>query len=80
VRGLVVRAALRQLALGLPLGLAGALAVGQVLASELDGTSPADPVTLCAIVALLASVAIAASLAPAARAARLAPMTALRRP
>jgi ABC-type antimicrobial peptide transport system permease subunit len=70
---------LRQLAIGLPLGLAGALAVGQILAGELTATRPADPVTLMAVVVLLAGVAMAASLVPASRAARLAPMTALRR-
>jgi predicted permease len=79
VRRLVVGTALRQLAIGLPLGLAGALAVGQILAGELTATRPADPVTLMAVVVLLAGVAMAASLVPASRAARLAPMTALRR-
>jgi predicted permease len=79
VRTLVVGDALRRLAIGVPLGLAGALAVGQALRSELDGTNPADPVTLLVIVAMLVGVTTGASLVPAARAARVDPMTALRR-
>jgi hypothetical protein len=79
VRRLVVRTALRQLAIGLPVGLAGALAVGQVLSSELEGTSAVDPLTLLVIIAMLAGVTAVASLVPAARAVRLDPALALRR-
>ena len=66
------------LAVGVALGVAGALATGQLLQSFLVETSARDPLTLAAVVALLVIVAIAASLVPSRRAARLDPMVALR--
>jgi predicted permease len=78
VMWLVLKRALVQLAIGLPIGLAGAYGVGQVLQSLLVQTSPSDPVILGSITAVLATVAVAACLWPARRAARLDPMLALR--
>ena len=75
---LVLRRALVQLGIGLPLGVAGAFGVGKILESLLVQTTPYDPVTLSTTVALLISVAILACLWPARRAARLDPMAALR--
>ncbi len=75
---LVLRLALVQLAIGLPIGIAGALGVGRLLQSLLVQTSPTDPVTLVSIVTLLVGVAVVACLWPARRAARLDPMLALR--
>ena len=75
---LVLRQGLTQLAIGLPIGLAGAFGVGRLLESLLVQTSPADPVTLVSIVVVLAGAAVLACLSPAWRAAHLSPSAALR--
>ncbi len=75
---LVLRRALIQLAIGLPIGLAGAFGVGQLLQVFLVQTSPRDPTTLVSISLILIVVAVFACLWPARRAARFDPMIALR--
>jgi putative ABC transport system permease protein len=75
---LVVRRGLVQLAIGLTIGLAGALGVGQLLQSLLVQTGTRDPITLVSIVLLLMVVSIGASFWPARRATRLDPVAALR--
>ena len=74
----VLRLALWQLAIGLSLGIAAALSVGQLLGSQLFGTGAVEPTTLISIVAILTGVALLACVVPARRAARLDPMVALR--
>jgi putative ABC transport system permease protein len=76
---LLVRRTLARVAVGVVLGLAGAVAIGQLLGGLLINTSPLDPTTLATVVAVLGSVAIAACLIPARRALRLDPVAALRR-
>ena len=87
VQWLVLRHALMLLAIGLPVGLAGAFGVGRLLQSlpeAIDAvpllvqTSPADPVTFVSIVGVLVGTAVLACFWPARRAARLDPMVALR--
>jgi putative ABC transport system permease protein len=78
VWSLVLRRGITQLAIGLVLGLAGALGVGQLLQSLLVQTDPADPVTLVSVTALLIVVAVVACVWPARRATRLDPLEALR--
>ena len=78
VRWLVLRRGLVQTAIGLVLGLAGAVGGGRLLESILVQTSTRDAVTLISVVFLLAVVSIAACLAPARRATRLDPLVALR--
>jgi hypothetical protein len=75
---LVLRRALVQLAIGLPIGLAGAFGVGRLLQTVLFETSTSDPVTIAAIAALMIVVSINACLWPARRATRLDPVSALR--
>jgi hypothetical protein len=75
---LALRRVLGQLAIGLPLGAAGAFGVGRLLQSLLVQTSPRDPLTLGAVVLVMVVVATAACLVPARRAARIDPVTALR--
>ena len=76
---LVLRRALIQLAIGLPLGLAGAYGVGMLLQSIVVQTGPGgDALTLGSIVLILIVVAISACLWPARRAANFDPLIALR--
>jgi len=75
---LALRRVLVHLAVGLPIGMAGAYGVGLLLQSLLVGTSPGDPVTLGAVALVMALVAVLACLWPARRAARLDPVSALR--
>ena len=63
---------------GLVLGLAGALAAGQLLRGMLYQASPADPAVLGAVVGLLAFTALAATVIPAFRATGGDPAAALR--
>jgi predicted permease len=72
------RRILVQLAIGVAIGLAGAVGVGQLLRGVLVRTEPTDLVTLSSIAALLVLVALSASLWPARRATRLDPVVALR--
>jgi ABC-type lipoprotein release transport system permease subunit len=52
--------------------------VTRLLASQLWGISPYDPVTLCSVVAVVAISGLAACYFPARRATRVDPMVALR--
>jgi predicted permease len=72
------RRMLIQLAIGLVLGMAGAVGVGQLLQGLLVRTEPTDPTTLLTIAVVLILVALVASLVPARRATRLDPVVALR--
>ena len=75
---LVTHRAVRQLAVGLAIGLAGSVAIGQLLRGVLIGTSAADPLTFVTVVAVLVVATLVASLIPARRAMRLDPVSALR--
>lgn len=68
----------RLLGMGLAVGLAASFAVARLIASQLWGVSPYDPVTLCAVVAIVAVTGLAACYFPARRATRVDPMVALR--
>jgi ABC-type antimicrobial peptide transport system permease subunit len=78
VRWRVIRQALALVAVGLVIGLAGAVALGGVLNGMLYETSPADPIALGAVASVLVATAIAASALPARRATRIQPVDALR--
>jgi len=75
---LVLGHGLRLTAFGIAVGGVLALGVGRLLASQLFGLNPADPVTFGALIVLLAGVAAAASILPARRAARVDPVVALK--
>jgi putative ABC transport system permease protein len=68
----------RLVAMGVALGLAGALALDRALASLLFQVEPHDPVSFLGASAALVAVALLGSYLPARRAARVDPMTALR--
>jgi predicted permease len=74
----VVRSALLMAAIGTGLGGAGALALVQLIKSQLYGVAPHDPTTLLGAASLLLIVAALAAWLPARRAARVDPMVALR--
>jgi predicted permease len=78
VSWLILKRGLVQLAVGLPFGLAGAVALGVVLEGMLVRMTPADPLTLGLIGVTSALVAIAACLLPARHAMRVDPVVALR--
>jgi ABC-type antimicrobial peptide transport system permease subunit len=78
VIGLVMRQGTQLTALGVALGLAGALAFTRVLERLLFGISARDPLTFGGIAALLAAVALTATWLPARRAARVDPILAIR--
>jgi predicted permease len=74
----VLKGAFAVLAIGVALGLAGALAASRLLRGLLFGVEASDPVTLTACAVLLFVVGLGASVLPARRAAEVDPVTALK--
>jgi ABC-type antimicrobial peptide transport system permease subunit len=77
MRGVVRDGMLVALA-GIGVGLAGALAVGSLLATLLFGVEARDPATFAGVAAALVTIAGAACYVPARRASRVDPILALR--
>jgi putative ABC transport system permease protein len=75
---LVVVEGMRPTLIGVAIGMAGALALGRVLANLIYGVKPTDPITFGAVSVLLAAVGLFASIIPAYRATRVEPMKTLR--
>jgi putative ABC transport system permease protein len=78
VIAMVLRSAFWQVGMGLALGVPAAIGAGWLIASQLFGVKPWDPLMLMAAVLLLALASLAASVIPARRAASLDPVDALR--
>lgn len=78
VRTMVVLQGMRLCLLGLAVGVAAALGLTRLLASQLFGVSPTDPATFAGLAAVILAVSVLASLIPALRATRIDPMIALR--
>jgi len=74
---LVVADGMKPTLIGVIIGIAGALALGRVVAKLVYGVNPADPSTLFAVAMILAAVAFFASVVPAYRATKVEPMSAL---
>jgi ABC-type antimicrobial peptide transport system permease subunit len=75
---LVMRQSVWTLAVGLTVGVGGAIAVTRLMGSLLFGIGPADPLTLSLMATVLMMVALIATYIPARRAAEVDPMAALR--
>jgi putative ABC transport system permease protein len=75
---LVIRSAVPLFAIGLGIGLLGAIVLGRVLASRISGLHSFDILIFAAVPPILGVSATLASLLPAVRAARLSPSRALR--
>jgi putative ABC transport system permease protein len=75
---LILRRSLVQMAIGLTIGIAGAVGVGRLLSSVLFQTGARDPILMLGIISLLIVVSTSACLWPARRATRLDPVSALR--
>jgi putative ABC transport system permease protein len=75
---MVLRRGLRLVGLGMGAGLLASFAVTRVIANQLWGVSPRDPLTLGAAVAVVALAGLAACYFPARRATRVDPLVTLR--
>jgi ABC-type antimicrobial peptide transport system permease subunit len=78
VQRLVIGEGLTLAAVGVVIGLAGALAGARVLRAFLFDLTPSDPVTYADIIVVLGVTAVLASWVPARRASRVDPVIALR--
>jgi ABC-type antimicrobial peptide transport system permease subunit len=74
----IMKQGLQVTALGVTIGLAGALAVNRLIASLLFGVQPTDTATIAFVIAAITAVAVVASWLPAWRASRLDPNVVLR--
>jgi putative ABC transport system permease protein len=78
ILGLVIRQGMLLAAIGIAIGLVGAAAASQAVASLLYGVSRLDPVTYVGVIVLLGGVALGACGIPAWRAAKVDPAGTLR--
>jgi predicted permease len=78
VAKMILRRGIALTAVGLLVGVTASLALSRLIASQLFGVQPTDPVTLASVVLLMTAVAAAAAYVPARRAARVDPVVALR--
>jgi predicted lysophospholipase L1 biosynthesis ABC-type transport system permease subunit len=74
----IMKQGLQVTAIGVVIGLGGALAVNRLIASLLFGVQPTDVATIASVIAAITAVALIASLLPAWRASRLDPNVVLR--
>jgi ABC-type antimicrobial peptide transport system permease subunit len=75
---MLLRESLELVAMGVALGIPLAFAFARLISSQLYGITKGDPLTICAALALQASIAAIASYIPARRATKADPMVALR--
>ena len=78
IRRLVITQGFTPVLIGLGAGALGSVGVGRLLGTLLFGITPADPLTLIAVVAVFVTVALVAMYVPAQRAIRVDPLQALR--
>jgi ABC-type antimicrobial peptide transport system permease subunit len=75
---MVFQEAMKLVLVGIVAGIPLALLLSRVFSSMLFGLSPADPLSLCAVILVLAAIGSIAGLIPARRATKVDPMIALR--
>ena len=75
---MVMRHGLRLAAIGLGIGVAGALAITRLMSSLLYSVRPTDPLVFGSVAVALMAVAVAASVVPSVRISRIRPANALR--
>jgi putative ABC transport system permease protein len=75
---MVLREGFELVAIGLVFGVAGAASLQKVVATEIYGVRPLDPLVLASVMVLLSVVTLAACVVPARRAMRVEPTVALR--
>jgi ABC-type antimicrobial peptide transport system permease subunit len=75
---LVVREGLIVTVVGIVIGIGAAFGLTRLIASQLYGVTPTDPLTLAIVVLLLTAIAMVACVIPARRAASAEPLRALR--
>ena len=78
VSSLILNDVLRLAALGIVLAIPVALGLSRLIRTQLFGVTPADPLILASVVAIITAVAFLAALIPARRAAAVEPTVALR--
>jgi predicted permease len=78
ILSMIVSSGMKLAAVGLAVGVAGAVAASRLLARLLFGVKPTDPVTYAVVVVALGTVAFLACYLPARRAMRVDPIVALR--
>ena len=78
VLGLVLRQGFTMIAIGVAIGLVGAMLMTRVMRTLLFGVSPTDPAVFAGIVVLLSTTAAIAGYLPARRATKVDPLVALR--
>jgi predicted permease len=78
IRAMVLRQGMGTTAIGIGLGLAGAVGVTRVMGALLYGMNPTDPVTFGLVTLVLAGTAVIACIMPAVRATNVDPIVALR--
>ena len=78
VVAMVLRGAFGQVGIGLALGIPAAIGAGHLIASQLFGVRPWDPLIISGVTLLLGLAALIAAVIPARRAMRVDPMVALR--
>jgi predicted permease len=75
---MVIRQGMQPVALGIPVGIAGAYGASRLFASYVYGVTTTDPLTFATVATALATVALVATSVPALRATQVAPIVALR--
>ena len=78
IADLVIRETLTMLAIGFGIGIPAGMAAARFINSELYGLQSSDPITLLAVIAIMAFSVLLGSFLPARRASRVEPMAALR--
>jgi predicted permease len=78
VKWMVLRQSLGMIAVGIGVGIAGALAAGRVLERLVEGMRPMEALTFASMICVLLVAALLASFVPARRASKVDPMKALR--